>query len=115
METPSRRPTMSSTSEVISFPKTPKPKPEAEKPKLPAWQQTAAWILNLARKHPEIDQLLGDRTRLFLFQRRRWPSPPTERQAAWLESVADMVEWKLAQIKAREEAEKTPPPPTPAA
>jgi hypothetical protein len=105
---------MNSRSAVIKFPKTPKPKPESPKAKLPWWQNNASWILGLAKKHPEVDELLNDRARLFLHKMEIWRHPPTENQAAWLNKLADWVEDTMTALEAMQaemRADKTSPEP----
>jgi hypothetical protein len=103
---------MSSNSDVIRFPKKAKARPEPEPTaKAPWWQNNATWALKRAAEYREIDALLGDRTRSFLLLMKRWPSPPSPKQVAWLEGFADLVEHKLAQIKGREANKSQTDPP----
>ena len=91
----------SSNSEVIKFPKKAKPRPEAEKP-LPWWQNDAGWILCLAKKHPEVDDMINDHTRLFLHKMSVWRHQPSPRQTDWLTKIADWTEDTMTAIKALE-------------
>jgi hypothetical protein len=99
-------------SEVIKFPKTPKPRPEVAKP-VPWWQNNSSWILNLAKKHPEIDDLINDHARLFLHKMAVWRHPPTQGQTEWLDKIADWVEDTMKAIRAIEAEDEAPPQPTP--
>jgi predicted dithiol-disulfide oxidoreductase (DUF899 family) len=100
---------MNSCSEVIKFPKAAKPIPEAEKP-LPWWQNDAEWVLGLAEKHPEVNELLNNRSRLFLYKMRFWRHPPTRGQKDWLMKIADWTGDTMTAIKALE-ADKSDPSP----
>ncbi len=103
-----------SNSNVIMFPKTTaktKPEPPKLEQRKPWWQHNAEWMLRLAQQHPEINVLLGDRTRLFLLQMETWPNEPSPKQKAWLVGVADMVEAKEMSLKARAQMQEQSPPP----
>jgi hypothetical protein len=102
----------SSASEVIQFPKKAKPRPEAAKP-IPWWQNNSSWILNLAKKHPEIDELISDHARLFVHKMLVWRHPPTERQREWLDKIADWVEDTMKAIRAIEAEDEPPSQTTP--
>jgi hypothetical protein len=100
----------SSASEVIPFPKKAKPRPEGETPKLPWWQNDAEWVLGLAKKHPEVDELINDHARLFLHKMAVWRHQPTQRQTDWLMKIADWTEDTMTAIKALAADKSNPPP-----